>query len=174
VSRSKCKTVTAKVHRKWTRLLLKRVMLRNFNAENEHGSRLTRRIQDPLLLTGADILEHEKTHLRYCSWCRHCVRGRGKHLAHRRAGDVPDIPELYVDFSFMGEETEAAELLGLQSLASDLGCEWNARVLIDSSAAKSMASRIGLGRVRNLEVRYMLVQGVQKGRLLLKKLLVAK
>lgn len=65
----------------------------------------------------------------------------------------------------------AAEALGVQALACDLGWEFKVRIWIDSSAAKSMASRIGLGRVRHLEVRYLWIQEtVKKGRIQLNKI----
>ena len=47
----------------------------------------------------------------------------------------------------------AAECFGVQALAKDLGWSWEVIIWIDSSAAKSMASRVGLGRVRHLECR---------------------
>ena len=65
----------------------------------------------------------------------------------------------------------AAEALGLQSLAADLGVHLKVRIWIDSSAAKSMASRVGLGRVRHLEVRCLWVQEtVKRGRIELGKI----
>ena len=33
--------------------------------------------QDPKEPTKVEREEHEKTHLPFRSWCRHCVRGRG-------------------------------------------------------------------------------------------------
>ena len=56
----------------------------------------------------------------------------------------------------------AAEALGFQSLCSDLGWSMAIRVWVDSTAAKAIASRTGLGRVRHLEVRYLWVQGALK------------
>ena len=58
----------------------------------------------------------------------------------------------------------AAEALGFQSLARDLG--WNSPiyVYIDSSAAKSVASRVGLGKLRHLEVKYLWLQEALKAR----------
>ena len=54
----------------------------------------------------------------------------------------------------------AAEGLGMQSIMHDLG--WKMRILlwVDSSAAESIASRIGLGRVRRLEVKFLWLQEV--------------
>ena len=49
----------------------------------------------------------------------------------------------------------AAEGLGMVSLARDLGWTAGLRLHVDSAAAKSMASRTGLGRVRHLEGRHL-------------------
>ena len=54
----------------------------------------------------------------------------------------------------------AAEGLGMQSIMHDLGWKMRIRVWVDSSAAKSIASRIGLGRVRHLEVKFLWLQEV--------------
>ena len=65
----------------------------------------------------------------------------------------------------------AAEALGVQALAADLGWSMRVRIFLDSSAAKAMASRVGLGRVRHLEVRYLWVQqSVKRGRLQIVKI----
>ena len=50
--------------------------------------------------------------------------------------------------------------MGLQSLAADLGWEIATRLWIDSATAKSMASRKGAGRVRDLDVRQLWLQDV--------------
>jgi hypothetical protein len=64
----------------------------------------------------------------------------------------------------------AAEGLGVQSVAADLGYELSLRVWVDSTAARAVASRTGLGKVRHLEVRYLWVQEALKGgRLQVKK-----
>ncbi len=52
----------------------------------------------------------------------------------------------------------AVEALGLQSLANDLGWCLDIRMWVDSAAAKSIASRKGVGRVRHLEVRQLWLQ----------------
>jgi hypothetical protein len=51
-----------------------------------------------------------------------------------------------------------AELMGIKALASDLGWEVTLRAFVDSSAAKAIASRVGLGKVRHLEVRFLWLQ----------------
>ena len=57
-----------------------------------------------------------------------------------------------------------AEAIGIRSLAADLGFEVRIRVWVDSSAAKSMATRTGLGKVRHMDVRYLWVQDVVRGK----------
>ena len=57
-----------------------------------------------------------------------------------------------------------------QALARDLGLDPALRVGLDSSAARSIASRSGVGRVRHLETRRLWVQeAVKAGRLVLDK-----
>ena len=51
------------------------------------------------------------THLPFRSWCRHCVRGRGKEEECKRVeeGDRA-VPEVHLDYMFMGEEKEGSTL----------------------------------------------------------------
>jgi hypothetical protein len=64
----------------------------------------------------------------------------------------------------------AAEGLGVQALARDLGVELKVRLGVDSTAAKSIAGRMGLGKVRHIELRLMWLQDVvEKGRIELYK-----
>ena len=65
----------------------------------------------------------------------------------------------------------AAEALGLQALARDLGWNMRIRLWTDSSSAKSAASRRGLGKTRHIEVKYLWLQeAVRRGRLRLGKI----
>ena len=65
----------------------------------------------------------------------------------------------------------ASEVLGIQALAADLGWYWKARMWVDSTTAKSIASRTGLGKVRHLEVRFLWLQEVVKsGRIDIRKI----
>ena len=52
----------------------------------------------------------------------------------------------------------AAEGLGIQALARDLGIELTLRIWVDSTTADAIASRIGLGKVRHMEVKYLWAQ----------------
>jgi hypothetical protein len=51
-----------------------------------------------------------------------------------------------------------AEAMGVKSLLQDLGLEVSIRLMVDSSSAKSMMSRLGVGRVRHLETRLLWMQ----------------
>jgi hypothetical protein len=65
----------------------------------------------------------------------------------------------------------AAEGLGFQAMASDLGVEAEMCVWVDASAAKAIVSRIGLGRVRHMEVKYLWAQEAhRKGRFKVRKI----
>ena len=48
---------------------------------------------------------------------------------------------------------------GVKSLAADLGWELEVGAWVDSTAAKSIGSRVGLGKVRHMEVRFFVVAG---------------
>ena len=68
----------------------------------------------------------------------------------------------------------AAEALGLQSIMRDLGWHAAVRLWVDSSAAKSMSARIGLGKVRHMEVKFLWLQeAVKDKRIEVKKILGA-
>ena len=72
--------------------------------EAENGERRTVKIQDPSMPTRAAREEHEKTHLPFRSWCRHCVRGKGKEMPHQTKQDEGDGNEMSFDFYFLGDE----------------------------------------------------------------------
>ena len=60
----------------------------------------------------------------------------------------------------------AAEGLGLQAVMADLGWKMDVKVWSDSSAARGMAARRGLGKNRHMEVKYLWIQEVlRSGRL---------
>ena len=64
----------------------------------------------------------------------------------------------------------ASEGLGLKALAEDLGWSFEITLWTDSSSAKSVASRRGLGKLRHLETKYLWVQeAVKSRRIMLKK-----
>ncbi len=70
----------------------------------EAGSRKTLRIQDPHEPDDETREEHQRTHLPYRNWCRHCVMGRGKEMAHKQQAELPKYMELHLDFRSQGDE----------------------------------------------------------------------
>ena len=52
----------------------------------------------------------------------------------------------------------AAEALGMQSLARDLGWDLRIRLWVDSTTAQAITARLGLGKVRHMEVKYLWAQ----------------
>ena len=72
---------------------------------------------------------------------------------------------------FYGIVKAASVGLGMKSLLEDLGVSVKVRVNTDSSAAKSITSRKGAGRVRHIEVRELWVQEkVNRGELTITKM----
>ena len=74
------------------------------SSEDEAGERRTKKMIDPRKPNQEAIEEHEKTHLPYRNWCRHCVKGRGKEAQHKKSMDKPEMHEFHVDFGFFGDE----------------------------------------------------------------------
>ena len=56
----------------------------------------------------------------------------------------------------------SAEGLGIQAIMDDLGYEAMVRIWVDSSCAKSIASRAGLGKIRHMEVKFLWIQDAVK------------
>ena len=77
----------------------------------ESGERKVERMNSPGKPSPEEVEQHNLTHLPYRSWCRHCVRGRGKEAPHK-AGKTEggDVPELHMDFCFPGEEEPGQNL----------------------------------------------------------------
>jgi hypothetical protein len=72
--------------------------------ETQRGMRTTQKMADPKLPSQEEVEEHQKTHLPFRNWCRHCIRGKGKEAPHFKGSQTPNIPEFHLDFMFMGEE----------------------------------------------------------------------
>ena len=73
-------------------------------SEEEFGKRVPMKKLSPREPTKQEREEHDKTHIPFRNWCRHCVRGRGKEEECRKTNRVPEKPEVHMDFMFMGEE----------------------------------------------------------------------
>ena len=77
-------------------------------------ARKVKKVLCPVLPSAADIEEHNLTHLPYRNWCKHCVRGRGKEMAHptlkEKGGIERSQNEFHADFCFPGDEDEEKNL----------------------------------------------------------------
>jgi hypothetical protein len=70
----------------------------------EHGRREVQKMNDPKMPSKEEVEKHNMSHLPYRSWCRHCVRGKGKELAHKKANRETEMHEFHFDWAFPGEE----------------------------------------------------------------------
>ena len=61
-------------------------------------------MNDPAMPSEEEKRDHEMTHLPYRSWCRHCIRGRGKEMGHRKSKEEPEGVEIHMDLCFPGGE----------------------------------------------------------------------
>ena len=79
----------------------------------EAGIRKPIKMNDPKEPSEEERRQHNLTHLPYRSWCKHCVGGRGKEAPHRRRDYQGELPELHLDYAFMGNEGEAGKTITL-------------------------------------------------------------
>ena len=63
---------------------------------------------------------------------------------------------------FYALSKSASEALGVRSIAQDFGWDLSLIISLDSSAAKAMASRVGLGKTRHIDVCYLWIQDLTK------------
>ena len=72
--------------------------------------------------TKAERDRHNATHLPYQSWCKFCVKGRGRRTAHFRKADKmnkSEVPVIVFDYHFMADEDrEAAKnpMIGMRDM----------------------------------------------------------
>ena len=57
----------------------------------------------PVLPSEAEVKQHESTHLQFRSWCRHCVRAKGKESPHHESSPG-GVSKFATDYMFMGED----------------------------------------------------------------------
>ena len=65
--------------------------------DEDAGMRKCVKMQDPKLPSKSEVEEHNITHLPFRSWCRHCIRGRGKEMPHCRSTEDPMVHEFHFD-----------------------------------------------------------------------------
>ena len=70
----------------------------------------------PVLRSEVRVERHELTHLPFRSWCRHCVRAKGKESPHHES-NPGGVSTFDPDFMFMGEDgTPITILVGYDGL----------------------------------------------------------
>ena len=76
---------------------------------DEAGARRPAKMLDPQLPTKEEVEEHNLTHLPFRNWCPHCVRGAGRSADHRVHVRDDGLPEVQMDYCFLGAEGESTE-----------------------------------------------------------------
>ena len=104
----------------------------------ETGTRTTRKLPDTMKPSQAEVLEHRKTHLPYRNWCRHCARGRGTEMPHLKSKDEHSLPEVHLDFGFLGEEGEPGNTLRVLVVRE----RWTRMTMSSATPSKSTGSFI--------------------------------
>ena len=107
--------------------------------DEEYGVRRSVKKLDPREPSKEEREEHEKTHLPFRNWCRHCVRGRGKEEACRDAKRDQEVAEVHLDFMFMGDEGDDRTL-------AVLVVKERSRGMVMSTVAPRKSSGQWLGR----------------------------
>ena len=122
---------------------LEHTKITEFDCEEEAGSRAPVKVADPKLPSAEEVETHNLTHLPYRSWCPHCVRGKGKTMDHRRAGRPKMIPELHVDYCFMGSKGDATARCIVVTKDYEHKCVMASVVPIKGSSHEIPAKRSG-------------------------------
>jgi len=105
--------------------------------------RKMKRMLDPRMPSKDKVEGHELTHLPFRSWCPHCVRGRGVETSHRMAvRDKGAIPEIHVDFCFLGSEVGEGNLTVVVAKDRDSRMTLSEVVPMKGSTGKFAATRI--------------------------------
>ena len=67
---------------------------------------------NPQMPCQQEVDAHELTHLPFRNWCRHCMKGRGKEMPHRKgaADKALELKEFSLDYCFPGDTGGVAPL----------------------------------------------------------------
>ena len=82
----------------------------------------------------------------------------GKHVIRTWSATQRVIALSSGEAEFYGMVKGGAEAMGTRSILEDLGIARKIRLSEDSSAAKGIADRTGLGKVRHIEVNQLWIQ----------------
>ena len=89
----------------------------------EFGNRRVVREHDPRQPSQQEKEEHQMTHLPFRSWCRHCIMGRGREEDCRKSMEEErQVPEVHLDYMFMGDEKEGKTLAFLVAREGEESC----------------------------------------------------
>ena len=88
--------------------------------KEEFGMRQVKKVQDPRMPTKEEQEEHEKTHLPFRSWCRHCIAGTAKANRHSPNGGMSasEVRVVSLDYAFVEDNNEhdtEQEMVGEES-----------------------------------------------------------
>ena len=75
----------------------------------EAGVRKPVKMLNPRLPSREEVEEHNLTHLPFRSWCQHCVKGCGRAADHHTQSRQDGLPEIHLDYCFLGTEGEEKE-----------------------------------------------------------------
>ena len=88
----------------------------------EFGNRKVVRKYDPRQPSQQEKEEHEMTHLPFRSWCKHCIMGRGREEdCFKSMEQERQVPEVHLDYMFMGDEKEEKTLAFLVARERETG-----------------------------------------------------
>ena len=78
----------------------------------------------PVKPSDEEVRQHNVAHVPYRSWCRHCVRGKGRTLMHKvsrgaDAGDKDVRPRISMDYFYLGRKEEGRESFPLLAILDE-------------------------------------------------------
>ena len=87
-------------------------------------------LRSPLQPSAEEVQKHNITHCPYRSWCRACVAGKGKSLAHKDEGYEAShvLPTLSIDYGFPHDRPVKGAPVA-QTQGSGRGTRWRAFVI---------------------------------------------
>ena len=118
---------------------------------------------------------HVDTDYAGCQRTRRSTSGglvtHGSHLLKTWASTQTVVALSSGEAEYYGVVKGMCEALGIKSNAKDMGLDFSITLSIDSSAAKGIATRKGLGKVKHLETRTLWAQDkIDEGKVVVKKI----
>ena len=112
-------------------------------AQDPGDVRIAKRMLNPKLPSKEEVEIHEMTHLPFRNWCAFCVKGCSYEGGHFRAErDERAIPEVHVDFCFLGSEVGKEKLTTVVAKERDSGMIMSSVIPTKASEGKFAASRV--------------------------------